>query len=148
MEPLHDKAEMDNKGLIVVRAVVKADAEVLPVRVFNPTQQEKVIKKGTAVATVSSIQDDILEEKKTSDSTPPSAVPNHLQELMDKSVEGVPEEHHKEIGRLLCDFEDIFSTGPMDIGHTTLVEHGIDTGDSRPFRQAPRRYPCGSKGRD
>ena len=41
----------------------------------------------------------------------------------------------------LMEFADVFSTGPEDIGLTDLVEHTIDTGDSRPIRLPPRRLP-------
>jgi hypothetical protein len=34
-----------------------------------------------------------------------------------------------------------FSTSDFDLGRTTLVQHKIDTGDNRPFKQALRRHP-------
>jgi len=35
-------------------------------------------------------------------------------------------------------FSDIFEE---TLGHTNVVQHKIDTGDSRPMRQYPRRLP-------
>ena len=35
-------------------------------------------------------------------------------------------------------FSDIFEE---TLGHTNVVQHKIDTGDSRPIRQYPRRLP-------
>ena len=42
---------------------------------------------------------------------------------------------------LLEDFADVFSTGDDDQGKTGLVTHWIDTHDSTPIRQIPRRLP-------
>ena len=42
---------------------------------------------------------------------------------------------------LLQEFEDVFSKDDYDLGQTDLVEHRIDTGGHRPFRQTLRRHP-------
>ena len=42
---------------------------------------------------------------------------------------------------LISEYQDIFSRHSGDIGRTHLVEHRIDTGDSAPIRQRPRRVP-------
>ena len=43
---------------------------------------------------------------------------------------------------LLENYSDIFVNGPNDpLGRTTLAEHPIDTGDSRPVKQRPYRIP-------
>ena len=42
---------------------------------------------------------------------------------------------------LLDEYADIFSSGPADLGRTGVVKHQIDTGDSPPIKQAPRRVP-------
>ena len=44
------------KGPIVARSVVKADEDVLPVRVFNPTKEQRIIKAGTAIASLSALE--------------------------------------------------------------------------------------------
>ncbi|XP_064631689.1 uncharacterized protein LOC135489979 [Lineus longissimus] len=40
---------------------------------------------------------------------------------------------------LIEEYQDIFSMDDLDIGHTTVVEHRIDTGDAIPIKQRPRR---------
>ena len=37
------------------------------------------------------------------------------------------------------EYADIFSSGPADLGRTDVVKHQIDTGDSPPIKQVPRR---------
>ena len=36
---------------------------------------------------------------------------------------------------------ELFVKGPTDLGRTSVVQHGIDVGDTRPIKQAPRRPP-------
>jgi len=48
---------------------------------------------------------------------------------------------HREVPHLLCEFADIFSTGPHDLGCTDLVKHRINTGEAPPIRQPLRRFP-------
>lgn len=43
------------------------------------------------------------------------------------------------VAKLLCDYQDVFSQGEHDIGHTFLVEHEIPTiPGSQPIRHPPR----------
>jgi len=51
---------------------------------------------------------------------------------------------HREVHHLLCEFADIFSTGPHDLGCTDLVKHRINTGEAPPIRQPLRRFPLSS----
>ena len=41
----------------------------------------------------------------------------------------------------MTSYHDIFSQSECDLGCTTAVQHSIDTGESRPFRQALRPQP-------
>jgi len=51
-------------------------------------------------------------------------------------------DQYRQATALLTEFRDIFSTTPYDMGRTTLVEHTIETGNSRPIRQGLRRHPA------
>ena len=44
-----------------------------------------------------------------------------------------------------CEFQDIFSRGPQDLGRTGLAKHVIDTGATAPVRQPPRRLPLAQR---
>ena len=57
----------------------------------------------------------------------------HLDHLGDKE--------RNELSRVLLQYRSVFSTGPMDIGTTGLVEHKIPTGTAHPVKQLPRRIP-------
>lgn len=47
-----------------------------------------------------------------------------------------------DIGKeLIMAYQDIFSKGDSDMGHTDMVEHRIELDDQRPFKQKYRRIP-------
>jgi len=45
---------------------------------------------------------------------------------------------------LLITHKDVFAKSPTDIGFCNLLEHDVDTADSAPIRQPPRRPPLTS----
>ncbi|XP_033726169.1 uncharacterized protein LOC117315872 [Pecten maximus] len=44
---------------------------------------------------------------------------------------------------VIARFEDVFSTGDLDLGHTTAFNHRVELDDERPFKQRHRRIPPG-----
>lgn len=42
---------------------------------------------------------------------------------------------------LVADYQDVFQTKSDDYGRADKVYHSIDTGDARPIRQSPPRFP-------
>jgi len=68
-------------------------------------------------------------------------LPLHLEELCERSVAVIDQTEHREVHQLLCEFADICSTGPHDLGCTDLVKHRINTGEAPPIRQPLRRVP-------
>ena len=79
---------------------------------------------------------------------PRAPVPEHLRELYEKSVKGKSEEQKRKIHNLFLDHQNVFAKDEFDIRQTNLVEHTIDTGDSRPVKQPPRRMPLAFAGED
>jgi len=65
----------------------------------------------------------------------------HLLSLFQSSSVELTEEERQVVERFIIDNEDIFSKSEFHIGRTQLVQHQIDTGDHRPFRQSSRRHP-------
>ena len=41
----------------------------------------------------------------------------------------------------VCEYQNVFSANSQDLGHTRLVQHKINTGDSLPIKQPTRRVP-------
>ena len=50
-------------------------------------------------------------------------------------------EQEQQVGQLLRNYQDIFSSGTYDMGRTNLVDHEINTGSHPPIRQGLRRHP-------
>ena len=46
-----------------------------------------------------------------------------------------------ELKTVLANYADVFMVEPTELGATGVVEHEVDTGDSSPVRQPPRRIP-------
>ena len=69
------------------------------------------------------------------------SVPEHLQDLFDRSTKDLNESVKERIADLLHKFEESFSRNEWDIGVTSLAEHSIKTGDADPIKQPPRRVP-------
>ena len=75
-------------------------------------------------------------------------VPTHLQDLYERSINNKTEEERAIIGSLLVKFQDMFSKDDNDLGRTHLIEHEIDTGDTKPIKLPPRRMPMAFAGED
>ena len=58
---------------------------------------------------------------------------------MDLSNSDLDEKQQAQLNQLLHDNHDIFALNDDELGHTSLVEHHIDTGDSRPIYRQPYR---------
>jgi len=64
-----------------------------------------------------------------------------LQKIMEKLPSDLSKVQKQKVWNLLLKYRAIISVGDHDIGRTDLVEHHIDTGNSRPIRQPFRRHP-------
>ena len=53
--------------------------------------------------------------------------------------------HKPELRTLIEEFLDVFAEADNDVGTTDLVFHEIDSGDTHPLRQPPRRLPYGEQ---
>ena len=60
------------------------DADMLPVRVYNPTKEERVVKQGTMVACLTELQE--ADDVKSGDGV---ELPSHLAELFERSNQDV-----------------------------------------------------------
>ena len=73
------------------------------------------------------------------DRQPDGDLPLHLTDLFERSSAHLNDTQQGELHQVLLEYQDVFSKDNYDLGRTHLIEHTIDTGDSNPIRQAPRR---------
>ena len=135
-------AEKDS--ILVARSLVD------PVRVFNISDEEVLLRKGTTLAIGHPVTDviDLGLERKTinqvSRKTGPTKrteMEDHLQDLLERSSKDLSEQQTEQLKELLLEYHEIFVDGKGIIGRTNLVKHKIDTGNAVPIRQRPRPIP-------
>ena len=74
------------------------------------------------------------------------SIPPHIQPLIDTLPDDITVHQRAEVARLLCKYQGVFMGPDGRLGQTHIVEHTIDTGDTRPIKQPPRRAPIAMRG--
>ena len=137
--------------LLVARTLVDLKGQQIPLRVMNLSSQPRKIRKGAELAYCETVSADCASESDVGVLGTVQSVggetqlPPHLTELYDRSTGSLTKSESHEVFKLLCEYSDIFSTGPNDLGCTDLVQHHISTGNAAPIRQPPRRLPLAKK---
>ena len=72
-------------------------------------------------------------------------VPSNLKLLAEKTAEVLDDEQSRKITNALLCYQDVFSKNESDIGRASGVQHKIDTANSSPVKQNPRRLPLGKR---
>lgn len=138
------KAFVEKHRALVAHAVVQPrKSSGIPIRIFNPGATPVTLKRG-AVAGV------LQPAEVVGTLAPPPApsepghinsvsVPPHLQVLYEESCSILSESDCHKLAHLLQSFGDVFSTGPADLGRTSIVQHDIQTTPGPPVKQPPRR---------
>jgi len=141
-----------NMDLCVARIVIVPNTNIACCRVFNtsPTKSQ-VIKIGARIACISPAQVLTNDAAKTTNQsninsirTPPPL--KEMEEAIQKLGIQTDRSHltdseYHQLCVLLYTNIDVFSTGPYDLGRTTLTCHRIDTGNATPIRLRPYRQP-------
>ena len=68
-------------------------------------------------------------------------LPQHLNDLLEKSSQDLKTEQKAAVAALLTSFADVVFSTSDDIGRTGVVEHSINTGSVSPVRRPARRLP-------
>ena len=140
----------ERSGLVLAKSVVDPSQESFVVRVCNTLEEVVVLHQGMSVGVLSPAE--LIESinqgegshescRRLSKVSEGQELPEHLTDLYDRAVENVPEGDRVLIRELLVKYQDVFSRDDKDLGRTSLVKHHIETGDSKPIKQAPRRLP-------
>lgn len=139
------------RNLLVARTLVDLSADDLPIRVMNLTNGYISLKKGTEIATcepVACVRNLEHQPSKEDDSATihkdkggDRELPEHLVDLYRRSKTFIGEGHKTQLIELLKEFQDMFSSGPNDLGSTSITTHKIDVGEAIPVKQRPRRLP-------
>lgn len=123
------------KGVMVAASLVDLSKITVPVRVVNLSDSDRVIRKGEEVSKCVPVTSVI----KSTDSSGSDKLDNLLAS-MSSSLHLDPEEVSK-ARNLIAEFKDLFSSSSNELGHTSMTQHRIDTGNHSPIKQHPRRLP-------
>ena len=140
---------LNTRGAVVVaRAIVSPVSGCCPVRLLNPRSEKITLTSGSKVAELQPITGiEILEsvpinQVSLSSSQDPSVEKQKLLwGLVQKCGNELSEDQQTQLYNLLLLFSDVFASNSADFGRTDIIQHEINTGDTGPIRQPPRRIP-------
>ena len=160
----HGGAQETRDELVIGRALISTTSAEFPVPVFNVGNETICVKAGLNLALTSPVEMVVDDPPSTntcqtsghvdlvagvaegsSGGAVPS-IPPHLQPLFDTLPDDITAHQRAEVGRLLCKYQGVFMGPDGRLGQTHIVEHTIDTGDTRPIKQPPRRVPIAMRG--
>ncbi|XP_033119379.1 uncharacterized protein LOC117118788 [Anneissia japonica] len=122
-----------------------ADAETIPLRVYNPGKVARVLQAGTKIGVLTPVKE-VRENQDFGESGREAGrIPEHLVDLYEKNVAAAPE-YRDEIAKLFRRYQHVFSTSNADLCQTDLVKHQINTGNASPIREVPRQHPVKYQG--
>ena len=133
-------------NVIVARVIVDTQVNrYIPTRMYNIGSEPVTIEKGTLVAQLQSVHsvyalgDLDKVEGENSNEMENMKIPDHLETLYEENKSELNEQDQNGFAKLLIDYPDTFSKGPLDLGKTDIVKHDIQLTDEKPIKQAPRR---------
>ena len=151
------------ENLQIAEAVVEPDSDgMLIVLLENHSCKPIVLEKGVVLGTLQEVEMpsnelavDKDEERQLQDlggESPTVAKVDGTETLTDQRAQQVRESvivdeanltpgQQRAIDELVEEYQDVFALDPRELGSTDLAMHVIDTGDSKPIKQAPRRMP-------
>ena len=103
---------------------------------IGPGLEEDTLPRPTAYCNNVTTEEPLMERRQ---------VPEHLQDMFERSMIELPEEEIPKLVKLLQGYEDVFMKTGEPLPGTTLTTHFIDTGSATPIRQPPRRTPYHQK---
>ena len=141
--PLH------RSGLMVGRTVVDPHARSIHVLVANVSDDPIRVRAGTTVGTCEQVElvpgpvtgGGVPSQHGAVQGTGIETLPAHLLPLLEESSRELSLEQRGRVENLLISWADVFSANDQDLGRTSVTEHCIDTGNSRPVKVSPRRIP-------
>ena len=137
--------ELQRSPMMVVCAAVRPEDEEIPLCLLNWRDSPVSIPKGTAVAAMELLPEDLeatdIATVHDQNQGVPCTVQDRMWQMVEKTGSQLTQQQKEQLFTVILEYHDIFAEGPADFGCTDMVQHSIDTGDSRPIRQHVRRIP-------
>ena len=115
----------------------------LPVRIMNVKKVTQEMKKGDYLTEVQEIDGEITieDESLAGKEEREEKIDQHIRKLIEEIDTEVPPEEKEQLDHLMNQYRDIISSDEYDLGRTSMIQHKIETGNSKPVRQTLRRTP-------
>jgi transposase InsO family protein len=142
------------KCLLVGRSLVSGGSGRVTVEMFNPTDEDVFLNRGTQTALVHPVE---MEGELGDGKTPTKenqdreyvrkisadvSLPEELETLIEGVQCPLSTKEKRQLQNVLLRNKDVFQLKGEPLGKTDLVQHEIKT-EGQPIRQPPRRYPLG-----
>ena len=139
-------------GLMVGKTLVDVNKGELPIRMANLSKEPYTLYRNTIAATYETVTIPEIKNVETISTNDQhnfdyssTEVPPHLTDMYEKATKHLSAKQRDEVRELLLKHSNLFSKSDDDLGRTHLVEHTIDTGTSKPIKQAPYRVPLAKR---
>lgn len=116
------------------------------ISVINSNRKDAILNRDMLDASLSTV--DCIKEKSNFEqiqTSVHSVLREHLQELYKRSSENLSHSQANKLEQVLIEFQDIFVGQDGILGQTNVVEHTIDTDESKPIKLPLRRVPIAQR---
>jgi len=137
-------------GVVAARTLFGAEDYCTVMRVLNPTDRPYELRSDQFLGTASQVEIADVQSSFGGGVGPDSNMAarrveetdsTHVQCMIDDLPTDLTVEQREQAIRFIFNNAIIFSRSEFDIGKTRLLQHSIETADSRPVRQALWRHP-------
>ena len=139
IEPRSSCSSGARQGFSVARVAVKLDNRTVPLRVLNASTTQIELVAGENLADFYPLIESCLSQThvcgEVGNKTTPQVISDKIESIIDPSLQ---EGKRGKLKNLLLEFSDVFDE---NLGHTTILIHKINTGNSTPIKQHPCRIP-------
>ena len=132
------KSLIEDTGLFMGTSLVDTTKTLVPVTLLNLGEETKHLPCGLEVGVV--VESGVVEEDKSNPIV--QLLGNkvkHLAEMLNRMGSNLSTEQAEQVKDVVMEYSDVFTAPDGELGHTTLVQHEIDTGNHHPIKQPPRR---------
>lgn len=142
-------------GVLSARTLLKGVHDVAAVPIVNCSDTAHRLRANECIgcaepANVCCLEEDTVKKTRDLNDTRISNCRNmtvvendltHIDCLLDSLPEELTDEQRHSAKSFIKNYACLFSKSEYDLGRTSLVQHRIDTGENRPFKQPLRRHP-------
>ena len=133
-----------HQGLFVAKTLVDTSQNQMVVSVLNVGSKGVKLKENTTLGLIQPIEALSVCDSDTSKFTTHSTheeLPDHLKPLVENASSELNDLEKQKLSSLIFEYQDVFMSPEGKLKQTSLAEHYIDTGDTRPFKVPCRRIP-------